>query len=72
MKPKDAGKELPRVHIAISNAKRNLLNNYHDVDDKYLQRYLDEFNYRLNRRFFWAKIFENLIIACVAYVGLIR
>jgi hypothetical protein len=48
--PEQAGKELPGVYIAISNAKRNLLNNFHHVDDTYLQNYLDEFTYRLNRR----------------------
>lgn len=67
IKPEDAGKELPWVHIAISNAKRNLLNNYHHVDDKYLQRYLDEFTYKLNRRFLGTNMFNNLLIACVAF-----
>ncbi len=67
IKPKDAGKELPWVHIAISNAKRNLLNNYHHVDDKYLQRYLDEFTYKLNRRSLGTNLFGNLLIACVTF-----
>ncbi len=34
---------LPWVHIAISNAKRNLLGVYHKIKGKYLQLYLDEF-----------------------------
>ena len=38
------------VHIAISNAKRNLLGNYHKIKRKYLQLYLNEFIYKLNRR----------------------
>ena len=38
------------VHIAISNAKRNLLGVYHKVKGKYLQLYLDEFCFKLNRR----------------------
>lgn len=65
--PAKAGKELPWVHITISNAKRNLLNNFHHIDDIYLQNYLDEFTYRLNRRFFGEKIFERLLIACTSF-----
>lgn len=67
IKPKDAGTELPWVHIAISNAKRNFLNNFHHVDSAYLQNYLDEFTYKLNRRFFGDKIFERLLIACTVF-----
>src|SRR5690606_4618732 len=48
---KNAGKALPWVHIAISNAKRNLLNTYHSIQEKYYQNYLNEFCYRLNRRY---------------------
>jgi len=51
------------VHIAISNAKRNLLGNYHKISGKYLQLYLDEFVYKLNRRYFGEKLFDRLIIA---------
>ncbi|WP_345008177.1 IS1595 family transposase, partial [Snuella lapsa] len=40
------------VHITISNAKRNLLGNYHKIKGKYLQLYLNEFVYKLNRRYF--------------------
>ena len=52
------------VHIAISNVKRNLLGIYHKVNGKYLQNYLDEFIYKLNRRYF-NSVFERLIIACI-------
>ena len=51
------------VHIAISNAKRNLLGNYHKIKRKYLQLYLNEFIYKLNRRYFGHSLFERLIIA---------
>lgn len=37
------------IHIAISNAKRNLLGVYHMIKGKYLQAYLNEFCYKLNR-----------------------
>lgn len=36
------------VHIAISNAKRNLLGIFHSVNEGYLQNYLNKFCYRLN------------------------
>ncbi len=42
---------LPWVHIVISNFKSYLLGTYHGVSGMYLQEYLDEFCYRLNRRF---------------------
>ena len=47
------------VHITISNVKRNLLGNYHRIKGKYLQLYLNEFVYKLNRRHFC----DRLIIA---------
>jgi hypothetical protein len=65
-----AGKEetndtLRWVHKAISNLKRNLLGIYHMVTYKYLQNYLNEFVYKLNRRYFGEKLFERLIIASI-------
>jgi len=51
------------VHLAISNAKRNFLGNYHKIKGKYLQLYLNEFVYKLNRRYFGDRIFERLVIA---------
>jgi hypothetical protein len=35
------------------------------VTYKYLQNYLNEFVYKLNRRYFGEKLFERLIIASV-------
>lgn len=69
--PEEAGKELPWVHIAIGNAKRNLLDIFHHVDDTYLQNYLDEFSYRLNRRYTGEKLFERLLIACISFCWII-
>lgn len=57
------------VHIAISNAKRNLLGNYHKIKRKYLQLYLNEFIYKLNRRYFGERLFERLIVANITGVG---
>lgn len=61
---KESTKEtLKWVHIFISNAKRNLLGNYHKIKGKYLQLYLNEFVYKLNRRYFEDQLFERVIIA---------
>jgi len=57
------------VHIFISNAKRNFLGNYHKIKGKYLQLYLNEFVYKLNRRYFGEKIFDRLIIASITASG---
>jgi hypothetical protein len=51
------------VHIAISNLKRNLLGIHHSINEGYLQHYLDEFCYKLNRRFFGERLFDRGIIA---------
>ena len=51
------------THIAISNAKRNFLGVYHKINAKYLQNYLDEFAYKLNRRYFGDRLFDRLVIA---------
>jgi len=57
------------VHITISNAKRNLLGNYHKIKGKYLQLYLNEFIYKLNRRYFGDKLFDRLVIANITGLG---
>jgi len=51
------------VHIAISNAKRWLLGIHHKIKGKYLQAYLDEFCYKVNRRYFGHRLFDRLILA---------
>jgi len=51
------------VHIAISNAKRTLLGIYHKIKGRYLQLYLDEFCYKLNRRYFGENLFDRVTIA---------
>ena len=56
-------KTLKWVHITISNAKRNFAGNYHKIKRKYLQLYLNEFIYKLNRRYFGERIFDRLVIA---------
>lgn len=53
------------VHITISNAKRTFTGNYHKIKRKYLQLYLNEFIYKLNRRYFGEKVFDRLVIASI-------
>jgi ribosomal protein S27E len=62
---KEINKELPWVHIAISNAKSWLLSNFHKVNKEYLQNYLDEFCYNFNRRYMIDCLFDRMLIACV-------
>jgi len=57
------------VHIAIANAKRNFLGIYHKIKGKYLQNYLNEFVYKLNRRYFKDTLFDRLVIASVYNYG---
>lgn len=63
--PKNASKVLPWVHTFIANAKSIIIGTYKGVSCKYMQRYLSEFCYRLNRRFDVDQIFDRLIIACI-------
>jgi transposase-like protein len=65
VKPKDAGKVLPWIQTMISNAKRTLLGAQHMLSKKYVQNYLDEFCYKVNRRYFGEELFDRLLIACV-------
>ena len=48
-KPKD--KLLKWVHVVISTAKAFITGTFHGLDSKHIQRYLDEFCYRFNRRY---------------------
>jgi len=66
------GKVLPWVHIAISNAKRMLLDIYHQINPKYLQNYLNEFCYKFNRRYIGDGLFDRMLIAAVAYKNQFR
>lgn len=67
IEPAQVGKILPWVHIAISNAKRLLLDVYHDITPDYLQNYLNEFCYKFNRRRFGNGLFDRLMVAALAY-----
>ena len=51
------------IHILISNAKSFLLETYHGIGKKHLQRYFDEFAFRFNRRFWPHQLFPRLVSA---------
>ncbi len=55
--------KLPWVHSAIGNLKRWINGIYHHVSDIYLQNYLDEFCYKLNRRWMKKNLFNRMIVA---------
>jgi len=52
------------VHIIVSNAKAFVTGTFHGLDNKHIQRYLDEFCYRFNRRKREAELFDRLLLAC--------
>ena len=56
------GEILPWVHLAISNAKRMLLDIHHKIKPEFLQSYLNEFCYKFNRRYFGEAMFDRLLI----------
>jgi transposase-like protein len=58
-------KYLHWTHIIISNAKAFINGTFHGLDSTHLQRYLDEFCYRLNRRWNKDNLFNRLVNACV-------
>ena len=58
------------IHVVISNAKALIAGTYHGLDDVHLQRYLNEFCYRFNRRMFEGQGFFRLLAACVSCKGI--
>ena len=61
---KEGNFNLKWVHIAISNLKKHL-QTYHMISERMMQNYLDEFCYKLNRRYFGEKLFDRLIVASI-------
>jgi transposase-like protein len=62
---RNAVKVLPWVHTLIANIKGNIRGVYHGVSNKHLDRYLAEFCYRFNRRYWEPQMFDRIITACV-------
>jgi len=46
--------------------RRSSRGTFHGLDEKHIQRYLDEFCYRFNRRYREAELFDRLLTAGVA------
>jgi hypothetical protein len=59
-------KQVVNIMDSFSNAKKLLLDMYHRIDNDFLQNYLNEFCFKLNRRNFNC-IFERRLTACVLY-----
>jgi len=57
-------RELPCVSLAIAHAKRFLLGTFHQYCRRHIQRYLDEFCYRWNRRHLASRLASRLIASC--------
>lgn len=51
------------VHMLISNIKSNIKGIYHGVSIKHIARYLSEFCYRFNRRFWENQMFDRILNA---------
>lgn len=56
---------LPKVHIVIANLKMWLRGTYNSLPSKHLQKYLDEFIFRFNRRWNLELIFDKLLDRCI-------
>jgi transposase-like protein len=64
--PKNQPEHLHWTHILISNAKAFVDGTYHGLDKVHLQRYLDEFCFRFNRRFRdTGYVFARLLNSCI-------
>lgn len=63
--PERASRVLRWMHILASNGKRFMQGTHHREAPKHLQRFLDEFTYRFNRRWFKGQLFDRLLTACV-------
>jgi hypothetical protein len=61
-----AAEILPWVHTIFSNLKTWLRGTYHGVSKKHLDRYMQEFVYRLDRRRVEHTLFEQVIQAATA------
>jgi transposase-like protein len=75
--PKNQPEHLHWTHIVISNVKAFIQGTFHGLDSMHLQRYLNEFCYRFNRRWFKSGVFSRLVKACamstkITYNELIR
>lgn len=59
-------KHLPWVHLIAGRCKDSLAGIHGQVSRLNLQRYLDEFCYKFNRRRFGDSTFDRLVVACIS------
>ncbi len=57
---------LPWAHTVFGNLKTWLRGAYHGVSPKHLQRYLDEFQFRFNKRWHETDLFSPVLHAAIA------
>ncbi len=57
---------LPWAHTVFGNLKTWLRGAYHGVSPKHLQRYLNEFQFRFNKRWYEADLFSPVLHAAIA------
>lgn len=62
------GEWLTKVHTAIANLKRFLFDTFHEVSTPKLQKYLDEFVYRYNRRWWEPQLPHRLLSICANHL----
>ena len=63
--PDEDKEHLKWLHTVISNAKALIEGTFHGLDEKHMDRYLAEFCYRFNRRFWPGELFNRLLFACL-------
>ena len=64
--PKSGDERLKWLHVMILNIKANIEGAYHGLEGTYhLQRYLDEFCYRFNRRHSRKPLLDHLLTCSV-------
>jgi len=64
--PEDSIRLLPKVHLVITNLLCWLLGTYNRYPaEKHLKRYLNEFEFRFNRRWNHRQIFDKLLTRCI-------
>jgi len=65
--PEEQDQQLRCVNLAISHAKRFFKGTYHHFCKMHMQRYLDEFCYRWNRRHLFGQIAGHMLTACILH-----
>lgn len=64
-KTKENPTVMSRLHVIVANLKMWLRGTYNSLPSKHLQRYLDEFTFRFNRRWKLSSIFAILFLRCL-------